>query len=819
VRLAIAGIVSLCLPSLVAVSRGDDPPPAGAVAPDAKSDSAATPLSLDYQPFDSLLMIAARPHELFNREGLRLLDRLVNQIGGSLRGPIDMRHLEQLTFVQLPEDPERTTAREGTRLIFHLNIFRTREPVDWQAKLSEFNFEIKEERHGETVYYSLPDQPNVCIWLADERTFVAADPLSLKHAIDAHLADEKPIWADAMADVPRAAFAMAANSMYVNNELERRAEALRDQRLLVSAAKTLLKGASSIVFAAGESGGLELQGVLHYEDEKRAPKAAESVKGLMALVRSTREQLLGAQLRSIGGPPERAEKFKQMAQQLLDSAQIETRDRNVVVGMNAEMKLVQAVPAVVQTMAGVTGLGTMPTEELFATLEPKSAVHALLPTGVLNSPAIVARRTKSLERLKQVGLAMINYHDAHRSFPPSAIRDGDGKPLLSWRVALLPFLDQQALYDQFHLDEPWDSEHNKPLLSKMPELFAGPLPYSTDSGLTHSALYVVAAAGTCFPPAGAVSLPDVTDEIGRTILLVEAKRDAPWTKPEEIELDEEGIPLDRIGGWHPGGFLGVAVDGSASFFADRETDSILPHLFTIAAGDSTEPQPAPQAALELQPVQPTRVATAPAATVRAVPRQRQPSFNRLKMLAIAVHNYHEANRSLPPAAIRDKNGKPLLSWRVALLPYLEQDHLYKEFHLDEPWDSERNKKLLDKMPDVFAGAADPPKGSNASVFAVVGDKTCFPPKGTVGFRNVTDGTSNTIMFLEAKRDIPWTKPEEIEVDQRGHPKGKLGGWHEGGFTGVLMDGSARFWTDDEAKPILPALVTIAGGEDVEVHPD
>src|SRR2546421_12689862 len=68
-----------------------------------------------------------------------------------------------------------------------------------------------------------------------------------------------------------------------------------------------------------------------------------------------------------------------------------------------------------------------------------------------------------------------------------------------------------------------------------------------------------------------------------------------------------------------------------------------------------------------------------------------------------MHGYHDTHKHFPPAALRGKEGKPLLSWRVLLLPYLEQDSLYKEFHLDEPWDSEHNKKLLARMPKLFAG--------------------------------------------------------------------------------------------------------------------
>jgi hypothetical protein len=80
---------------------------------------------------------------------------------------------------------------------------------------------------------------------------------------------------------------------------------------------------------------------------------------------------------------------------------------------------------------------------------------------------------------------------------------------------------------------------------------------------------------------------------------------------------------------------------------------------------------------------------------------RKKSENNLKQLALAMHNYHDVNGRFPPAASRGADDKPLLSWRVMILPYLEQEALYKEFNMDEPWDSEQNKKLLAKMPDIY----------------------------------------------------------------------------------------------------------------------
>src|SRR6185312_11489838 len=97
-------------------------------------------------------------------------------------------------------------------------------------------------------------------------------------------------------------------------------------------------------------------------------------------------------------------------------------------------------------------------------------------------------------------------------------------------------------------------------------------------------------------------------------------------------------------------------------------------------------------------------------------------------IMIGLHQYHDAHGKLPPPAITDKAGKPLLSWRVALLPYLEQVALYNQFHLDEPWDSEHNRKLLPQMPKVYACTGNAPSVPYGTFYqAFVGKDCVFEP--------------------------------------------------------------------------------------------
>ena len=129
---------------------------------------------------------------------------------------------------------------------------------------------------------------------------------------------------------------------------------------------------------------------------------------------------------------------------------------------------------------------------------------------------------------------------------------------------------------------------------------------------------------------------------------------------------------------------------------------------------------------------------------------RAQSTNNLKQIGLAFHSYHDANKSFPAAFTRDAKGRPLLSWRVQLLPYLDQEALYKQFKLDEPWDSPHNKKLAEVVVAVYQSPLYPDLLSGKTTYLVpTGPKTIFEGPEEAQFKKITDGTSNTVMVLEA----------------------------------------------------------------------
>jgi prepilin-type processing-associated H-X9-DG protein len=206
-------------------------------------------------------------------------------------------------------------------------------------------------------------------------------------------------------------------------------------------------------------------------------------------------------------------------------------------------------------------------------------------------------------------------------------------------------------------------------------------------------------------------------------------------------------------------------------------------------------------------------------SARSAARRAQ-SVNNMKQIGLALHNFESANGHFP-ADVKDKNGKRLLSWRVRLLPFLEQQPLFAEFHLDEPWDSPHNRELVARMPASLAVPGSDSEPGTTFYRGFSGERTIFDPKVPDGTRlaAITDGTSNTLAVIEAKEAVIWTKPDsDIPFDAKAKPEGltplmgSLGGHFPGGFNVLFCDGSVRFIRMSINPFVLQALITRNGGE-------
>jgi hypothetical protein len=190
------------------------------------------------------------------------------------------------------------------------------------------------------------------------------------------------------------------------------------------------------------------------------------------------------------------------------------------------------------------------------------------------------------------------------------------------------------------------------------------------------------------------------------------------------------------------------------------------------------------------------------------------SENNLKQISLALINYSDTNGGcLPPAAVYSQAGKPLLSWRVAILPFIEQVELSQRFRLDEPWDSPNNKPLLALMPKTYQFPKDIDLPSDHTVYRVFeGPGAAF--EGRQGLRYpgaFLDGTSKTILVVEADRGVPWTKPDELAFDPN-QPVTPVRGHFLSGFKVALADGSVRLIDQKVNERTLRAAITRNGGD-------
>ncbi|MCO8123936.1 protein kinase [Stieleria sp. TO1_6] len=197
------------------------------------------------------------------------------------------------------------------------------------------------------------------------------------------------------------------------------------------------------------------------------------------------------------------------------------------------------------------------------------------------------------------------------------------------------------------------------------------------------------------------------------------------------------------------------------------------------------------------------------------------SRNNLKQLAIAFHNFNDTYKTFPGSVnksagyigVNKQEDVQPFSWRVAILPFIDQNELFEQYKFDQPWDSQSNLQLLEKMPGIYRSPfadADQPVG-NTNYMGYATEQGALGTNGGVKLKEFADGTANTILLVGCKESVPWTKPEDMHEQSE-----LLKPLTVDPLIYAMVDGSVR--TADKFDPHQwRAMITRDGRESMDVY--
>jgi hypothetical protein len=468
---------------------------------------------------------------------------------------IDAAEIEQVCFLFGP--PEANAGAAAPTALTTAWIFRFASNKGSERMMQRFLGEANHRQvaHEGRFYYKSQDAP-VALCAPDARTVMLASERHMKRAFSAparsllltRLAaiEGRPDVAGFVDPAPLRGLLRRAKTGEPEEKAEGALAASPWARQMSQTASRLKEATLTADFAASPLARLTLEA----EDSQAAVQLEEMVRGYRATASLLLMGLEGQWVRGEEGK-DFAPLFA-LAQEALQGAAAKRELRRVTIELAPPAKLAE-LPQIVE------------------------ASYLALARG--------SRRQERVRRLQLIGLAMHNCHVSQGSFPAAASRDAAGRPLLSWRVHLLPWLGEEELYRAFRLDQPWDSPHNAALLAKMPAV------YQT-SGAAPGQTRIVAmiGPGAPFSHARGPELRDFTDGPDQTILLVECGSDraVPWTQPDDLPFDPQD-PVAALGAIEREGFLALFGDGRVEIIRPEISAQALRDLLTSAGGDLPEP--------------------------------------------------------------------------------------------------------------------------------------------------------------------------------------------------------------------------------------
>jgi len=600
-RLLTIGILAI-LGLLVAGLRGPggwESAQAQAQAP-AKTDIASgphpvsEPYNLAFLPADAKMVVAIRPATLIRRREVRaLLESFRQTPTGKAFVVVPPENMEQcLAFW---EGTPQALVEPGRRFLVPRPsgaVFRMTKPQDWKTQLNQFlGNSCQEARHDGQTYYGVPGPVGQrwCAYAPNDRTLVLAQEDLLRELIeDRNAPAPRHPWDEVWKKAVQGQAILALETRWLRRRMAQGFQGGRPvpgqspiRDLTFETISPLLDRARSYALAIDSSEGLTVDLIAGAGSEDDAKVVANTLQALLTLGRNAFQ---GFQQDLRGRTPESGEAMQWIVQagdSLLDKARLETAGTDVHLQAKSSLDLAEGIK---------------------------------LLAPAVKSSQVAASRLSSVNHLKQIALAFHNYNSQKECFPAPVLYGGkSGKVPYSWRVAILPYLEEQELYDRYNFDEPWDGPNNRKLLDKMPAVYGYPGPDGSPLSQSNSAYFVFTGEGTALGPpaatalkgaagfvapgeggkAGSPAVPakpagptimDITDGTSNTILLVEANREIPWTKPEDIPFNPNG-PLPDLGGFWPDGFNAAFADGSVRSLKKSINPKVLKALITKDGGE------------------------------------------------------------------------------------------------------------------------------------------------------------------------------------------------------------------------------------------
>lgn len=514
-----------------------------AQAPAAGTGTATTGLPLVAITPDVNVYMAVKPAAILSKPELAPLAKQLNDVFTKEGVVVDQLEYVAVAFISAEFDhpPQaRFTLVNATE-------------TDWSALIAGMPYgkSVGDATFGAKKYKVLENDPQrMSIYQVDGRTALIQPEQMLKNYLALGSKTDAPKWGKLWDKVASGHGAIAIDPTFIRTKLERTPVQQLGPMLGFA---PLWKDADAAVLGIGLEGGMKIQGYANANSDDGAQRISRTLDAAKSLFLNYEPSL-----------------------------------RKQVANENSTPEIAQITITALDAASTVINSAKLTTNGATVELKAEGPADVAVTIGVL-APAMAsareaARRVHSMNNLKQIGLAMFNYESTYQRFPSAQVLGPDGKTVHSWRVAILPFIEQDALYRQYNLNEPWDSENNKKVLAQMPAVYRHP---SDDRGGNSSSYFVLTGDKTMFNGTTPTMLKDVTDGLSNTILTVEARREIPWTKPEDIPFDPAAAGPE-LGGFNPDGYNVGMSDGSVRFLSKLVDLNMLRAMITKAGGDVVE---------------------------------------------------------------------------------------------------------------------------------------------------------------------------------------------------------------------------------------